>query len=192
MMQNLKAIMEQGVKQLQAKASSKPLISKRALMLGDGTKVVMPSGVAFKGKEKVKKRDTLSPVVRGLQKVVNDINQELNAGAGIIREDGIYGPNTADALVGAISSDWTLENRVAKYAKVDFKTIKNVKYMRSRPNLIRAIYSVLSEFAEDLKAGKREVGVAGRGKKKPQPSAWRAGDPSDIFEGYQGTPRLFF
>ena len=90
---------------------------------------------------------------------------------------------------------------MAKYARVNYNTIKDVEFMRSHPNLIRKLYSVLSDILMDFRAGNREVGVAGRGisklppaeDKRQQKSTWRsAPTPSDGLTGYKGTKRLFF
>lgn len=179
LMSDLKALMEQGLKVLKEKmaapetkpepvvAMSKPLLSKRAYSVSHGDEwiSVTPGGQGVtsktKGKGKRKQKGKGSPVVRGLQVVINKLNHALNGGAGIVDEDGVYGPVTADALSGVLSSDWRIANAVAKNAKVNKHTVKDVKLMRSRPALISAVYKVLSPIAERVEVSSGP-GIAGR------------------------------
>lgn len=174
LMQQLKLLMEQGVKELQAKtpapeakaASTKPLLSKRAYSIStdEGYQAVIPEGgtaAKTRGRGKGRRKGKGSPVVRGLQIVVNKINKVLHGGAGIIDEDGIYGKYTGDALSGVLSSDWRIANVVAKHAKVNKHTVKDIELMRRRPELIKAVYRVLSPIAQNMVVDPGQ-GIAGK------------------------------
>jgi len=109
-----------------------------------------------KGKVRQKFDQNTSEVVRGLQVLLNQINRDVNAGAGMFKETGVYDWNTANALVGVISSNPRIMNLVARNAKVNFDTIQDVKEMRRRPELIKLLYRTLKspamqEVVEEMK-----------------------------------------
>jgi hypothetical protein len=169
-MQDLKLLMEHGIEMITAKASVHKAISKRALTLGDGRKVLPRDRSQSPEKQRTvpsKSRSRGDPFIRGLQLVVNQINTALNSGAGVVREDGIYGPVTADALVGAISSDWRIQQEVAERSKVGFDALQNIKMMRDRPQLLRSVYRVIAPIARNLSKQGIETGMAGLGPVRP-------------------------
>lgn len=186
-MQQLKAIYEQGIKQLQqdplAKASSEKFLSKRAVLLGDGNRIVMPdTGAAGKGKQRPGRRKAPrgrgSPVVLGLQHSINAINYVLNAGAGTqYPTTGIYDKNTADALIGALSSNWKLQKLVSQQALVNMDKIQDIEWMRQHPRHIRALYRTLSPIAKQLRQQGvvPDHGVAGRGRMRPEVGQYERG-----------------
>lgn len=169
-MQDLKMLMERGIEMLTSKASMHKAISKRALTLGDGRKV-LPRGKPQSQKKQrnvpSKRRSTGDPFIRGLQSAVNQINTALNSGAGVVREDGVYGPVTADALVGAISSDWRIQQEVAERSKVGFDALQDIKMMRDRPQLLKSVYRVIAPIARNLSKQNVETGMAGFGPVRP-------------------------
>lgn len=177
-MQDLKALLGRGIEMMSAQPAAQkagsllPPISKRALTLGDGRKVSPKGTVSPVSKQKGKPgkgpaKQKGDPMIRGLQSVINQINTALNSGAGVVREDGIYGPVTADALVGAISSDWRLQQEVAERAKVGFEALQDVQQMRQRPQLLKSVYRVLAPIARNLSRQNMETGMAGLGPTKP-------------------------
>jgi len=146
--------LELGLKQSQQpktkESNLKSNFSKRALTLGNGQMVYMSGqSVPAKVQQKSNKRND-RPLVKALQKTINKLNNVYNAGARTIKEDGIYGPNTAGALASVLSSNWQIGKAVAQYAKVDIATVKNVEMMRQRPNLIKAVYKVLYPIAANI------------------------------------------
>lgn len=181
-MVGLHNLLEQGLKQSKQQERAvtsgiKANFSKRALTLGNGQMVSM-TGQSVPAKVQKRKQKSGSRVVKSLQNVINKLNYVYNAGAGTIEEDGIYGPITADALAGVLSSDWRIGNIVAQNAKVNIDTVKNVAMMRQRPWLIKAVYRVLSPIATKIEglvpgygiAGKtrrRDVGISQRDVKQP-------------------------
>jgi len=108
------------------------------------------------GKGRKRMDSNVSEVVRGLQITINQINRDINAGAGLFKETGIYDKNTADALVGVMSSNPRIMTLMAGEAKVNYDTVRDIKQMRSRPRLIKLIYRTLKsepmqEIVEEMK-----------------------------------------
>jgi len=152
---------KQQEKGISAMTSQDQYLLKMSLTRGNGQMITIGDPRTRGKARKTKPRGTKqSHIVKGLQKAINKLNYAYNAGAGTIEEDGIYGPITADALVGVLSSDWRLSNMVAQNAKVNYKAIQNVKMMRQNPNQIRAIYRILSPMAEKIKGPVSGHGVA--------------------------------
>lgn len=146
-----------------AAAISKQLTELKYRSQAEGAKVV--KNVEKKVKETIKnqkarqapgkaevKKDKSNDIVFALQMVMSEISNAINAGAGSqYRKNGIYDKNTANALIGIMSSNPRLEDIITQNAKVNYKTLKDIEYMRKRPDLIRLLYSVLkSEAVQEI------------------------------------------
>ena len=121
------------------------------------------TGTGEKAQKKQRVKKPLDPVVKGLQRLANNINYALNGGLGIIDEDGVYDKYTADALIGAISSSWQLQKAVAQNARLNLNSLKDIKLMTSNPNLLRRLYSTLAPLASSREA---VPGVGGEGARR--------------------------
>lgn len=117
-------------------------LSKRALTLGDGTKIPTtsgPAGVAKKekGRRPMSRRNT---EVTSLQRSLNYLTTAYGTGANKIAEDGIYGPRTAAALQALTSQ----QPKVARWAGI---TQTDPSFMKSNPGVVKSIGSALDRLA---------------------------------------------
>lgn len=86
-------------------ANTSHLLSKRALTLGDGTRVT-PTGIGRSDRTKgprgqgvsQKRRPGRSNVVMNIQKSLNKIHSDNKTGVSSIAVDGIYGPRTGESM----------------------------------------------------------------------------------------------
>lgn len=148
-------------------------------------------GVAGKGPKK--QQQIKSPYILGLQRAINEINSIINAGSGNIIESGQYDWTTGNGLAGILSSNWGIARRIAQNTKVNVKVAQDIEFMRKNPRLLQKLYRELSSIATELKErAPSEVGVPRKEQLQERPISKREYDPSDVFEGYQGTKRLFF
>lgn len=178
-MMELKKLMEQGVQMLSKKTSTyRPYISKRALTLGDGTRVDQP-GVAGK-----QSRRRGGPVA-DLQRHINTLNQEYETGARPIRVDNIYGPRTAAAFRHLVTSVPEIKKAVLS-AGVPLATLSDPKEMRGSAAGITDAVSALGGYARKARSkmlSPREKGkTKERSKTKTEPRSTQYGIPCDPYK----------
>jgi len=180
-MVRLKTVMEQGLAELQKKKTEqatktetkpkgakghldKPPISKRALILGDGTEVGVPQkgkgkGVAQKGKKR--KGGRIYNMTIGIQKAINHLAAKYVPQMARIAVDGVYGPQTGNALSALMQEAPEIRSQLENRAGVSIRTVQDPRDMRGDPEAISGIYSVLSAALGHARSG-GEAGVAGR------------------------------
>lgn len=161
LMVKLKELMKQGVRYFEEKTaqqeqeylaqqeqatktqSANPALSKRALTLGDGKQI----GVVSKPSKKHKRRRRDNATSK-LQKVVNILNAKYNPqmSLGKIREDGIYGPNTAAATKSLLLKFDKLKNAAEKVG-ITIKHVDDFASMRRNQNAVAALYNVMAPYA---------------------------------------------
>jgi hypothetical protein len=163
-MTRLRDKMLQGMKQLQKKSESKPPISKRALTLGNGEKVVMPDQKGRGGtrKNKPTKSNPVRELVKAMQVGINHLSARYNPEGNRIVIDGIYGPQTSGALVSLAAKYKSFRLAMESQAGLSVKSLYNHSVLRRDPSALRKIYSVVSEFVSKIKNSPSQIdGSAG-------------------------------
>lgn len=160
LMKKLKTLMEQGVEHFKKESTSKPILSKRALTLGDGTKIFDSEAYKSKpGKGPMRKtRTRVDPVVQKLQQLVNELNSRFNPGwtLGRIQEDGIYGPNTAAAIESLLLKFKVLRDVAGRFG-VDINHLKNYSNMRRDTRNINVLYKIMEATYKGSTGTKQET-----------------------------------
>ena len=168
---NLRDLMRDGLKQVTSKrrANLKPPMSKRALTLGDGTRIdfskpIEDSKPSVKKPIKKKKQKPDRFVV-AIQRFINILRGRYLLHMSKISEDGMYGPETA----GYLSAIMVKSDKLRKALNSKGLYVRDVQdYKRIRNNIgdIKNIHSALSEVIYDVTRkpiSKRddEVGIPG-------------------------------
>lgn len=183
-MVNLRNKMLQGVKQLQKKSAAKPPLSKRALTLGNGQKVVMPGQKGMANTRKNQK-NPVRQMVEALQVAINHLSAKYNSERNRINEDGLYGPQTSGVLSALMTKYKPLRLALEDQAGVNVRTVEDYNRLKRNPRVLRDIYQVLSQFVsaaksrspgEGMAATRREEGGYRQREQEP------AGSPATIEE----------
>ncbi len=128
-----------------AKASeAKPPISKRALTLGDGTRIDAPAEKGVAGKGKV--RPSGDQRVLEIQKAINHLAAVYAPKMARIDEDGIYGTQTSAVLVLLMRQMPSLAELIARYTGAneqylrDYRKFSQDKERMDRLHLVMKTY----------------------------------------------------
>jgi len=183
----LSQVLEKAIKQPAKSAKFYAPISKRALLLGNGTSVTVDPGKATRapGKQKGtgqkgKARLSKDPNVEALQTMVNELNARYKTPqVSQVTVDGFYGKNTADAvrrlLVQAPEINSQLEQQgVTSYNSGDHRL------MAKNPKNYATIKQVLGRFTQGTLptgSGPRGISTRAPGRQQPAQPAQRAGVP---------------
>jgi hypothetical protein len=162
-MTNLQKLMEAGLEQLGYKkeSSNEPALSKRALTLGTGEKVKgtipepSPKGYAGQGK----KKGMSSRLVLGMQKIINNLRAKYNPTLNTILEDGVYGPETGEAIASLIVGN-KLINKILTGAGFTASEVRDYNKIKKDPGVLRKLYALFSNIA------RKDAGVI---PKRPDP-----------------------
>jgi len=128
------------------KASGVRLISKRALLLGDGTSVSMGPGVGTATKAPGFQRWPKDKNVEVMQGVLNSLHAKYETGASTIATDGRYGPKTAESFSVLLSKVPQLIDQL-KSAGITTNDIVDHKSMRNQSANLDTMKTLLSNHA---------------------------------------------
>jgi DNA repair exonuclease SbcCD ATPase subunit len=138
---HLNNLLQQASSKLQGKKAykSKPLLSKRALTLGDGTKVTTKGDQGVAGKRPISKRvgaHKLQTIINQLSAIYSPESQRLNV-------DGIYGKNTSAALFSLTKKIPNLSKIIATYAGISINSLQDYDYMAKEPQLLDKLTKIM-------------------------------------------------
>lgn len=157
-MSNLSKLMSDGLKQLGTKdevtpvkvdkkeSSNKHALSKRALTLGNGQKVLQKSKEILEPSTGPRKLTPKSRLVFAMQKIINDLLVKYSPGSNTIIEDGMYGPETGGTIAQLITGNKVV-NRALTGAGFTAEDVRDYKKISVDQSKIRGLYSLLSNIA---------------------------------------------
>ncbi len=134
-------------KQPAQKTSSHQALSKRALILGDGSRISDTESPIPHGQLRQAPLTSKSPTVAKLQMALNVINEKIGSPTKCI-VDGLYGKQTAGAVVELMGKSKAVADMVAP---LDAEQISNVSAMNQNPGNIKDLFDAFYSIALQLK-----------------------------------------